>query len=318
VPGTLAGWTAAGIVAIADQAAGQAGAAIPWRAPWWVLMIALPLLGFGLWRVADQPMVVVGIAIGLSLGIVRPPQIGWPPDGWLMVACDVGQGDATVIRAGPGSAMLVDTGPDPLSVDGCLRRLRIDRLPLVVITHAHADHLAGWSGAVRGRTLGRVLRGPSGGPGTPVVAGDRFRLGSLNVEVVWPLTEGRAPARSDGTAMNNASVVLRVTTRGVVLLLAGDVETEAQNAVVASGLPIDADVLKFPHHGSARQSWAFLRAVGAGFATISVGEGNDYGHPNADALTLLKRGGTAWRRTDREGDVAIAVHDGRVRVVTRH
>ncbi len=240
VPGTLAAWSATGIVAIAHHAAGLSGAAVPWHAPWWVLLVALPLVGYGLWRIADQPLVIAGLAIGLSLGLVRPPQIGWPPDGWLMVACDVGQGDATVVRAGPGSALLVDAGPDPLSIDGCLRRLRIDRLPLVVITHAHADHLAGWPGATRGRTVGRVLRGPSGGPGTPIVAGDRLRLGPLGIEVLWPPIDDTAPDRSDGTGMNNASVVLRVTTRGVDLLLAGDVETEAQDAIVASGMPIDA------------------------------------------------------------------------------
>jgi len=318
VPGTLAAWSATGIVAIAHHAAGLAGAAIPWHAPWWVLLLALPPVGYGLWRVADQPMVVMGLALGLSLGLARPPQIGWPPDGWLMVACDVGQGDATVVRAGPDSALLVDAAPDPLSVDGCLRRLHINRLPLVVITHAHADHLDGWSGAVRGRVVGRVVRGPSGGPGSPIARGDRLRLGPLGIETVWPAIDAPRPDRSDGTAMNNSSVVLRVTTSGVTLLLAGDVETEAQEAIVASGVPIDADVLKFPHHGSGRQSPDFLRSVGAGFATISVGEGNDYGHPDPEALELLNEEGVAWRRTDRDGDIAIALEDGRVRVVTRH
>jgi competence protein ComEC len=256
--------------------------------------------------------------IGLSLGLVRPPQAGWPPDGWLMVACDVGQGDATVVRAGRDAAVLVDAGPDPLPVDGCLRRLHVDLLPLVVITHTHADHLNGWAGAVRGRVVGRVLHGTSGGPGTSVFAGDRIRLGSLDIEAVWPPVGAVAPDRADGTAMNNSSVVLRVSTRGVVLLLAGDVETEAQEAILASGMPIDADILKFPHHGSARQSTEFLRAVDASVATISVGEGNDYGHPDPEALDMLRQGGTAWRRTDRDGDIAIALVDGRLRVVTRH
>ena len=91
-----------------------------------------------------------------------------------------------------------------------------------------------------------------------------------------------------------------------------------RHAILASGLPIDADILKFPHHGSGRQSAEFLRAVDAGLATISVGEGNDYGHPDPEALEMLRQGGTAWRRTDRDGDIAIALDDGRIRVVTRH
>jgi competence protein ComEC len=267
-------------------------------------------------------MVVAGLAIGLGLGLLRPPQIGWPPDGWLMVACDVGQGDATVLRAGPQSAVLVDAGPDPLTVDGCLRRLHIEHLPLVVITHAHADHLAGWAGAIRGRRVGRVLHGMSGGPGTEVMAGDQFRVGPLRADVVWPPGDGpasdRRPDPSDGTAMNNASVVLRVTTPGISLLLAGDVEPEAQEGILASGATIDADVLKFPHHGSGEQSPEFVRAVAARIATISAGADNDYGHPDPEALALLRHVGTAWRRTDRDGDIAIALHDGRMRVVTRH
>jgi competence protein ComEC len=318
VPGTLAAWSAGGILAIAHQAAGLGGAAVPWHAPWWALLGILPVVGYGLWRVADQPLVVAGLALGLSVGMVRPPQLGWPPDGWLMVACDVGQGDATVVRAGPRSAVLVDAGPDPLTVDGCLRRLRIDHLPLVVITHAHADHLAGWAGAVRGREVGRALCGPSGGPGTAAVAGDQFRVGSLLIDVVWPSVDVTdKPDPSDGTAMNNASVVVRVTARGVTMLLSGDVEPGAQNAILASGVPIDASVLKFPHHGSGEQSPEFLRAVGAQIATISAGKDNDYGHPDPVALDLLKQGGTAWHRTDLNGDIAIVLQDGRVRVVTR-
>ena len=52
---------------------------------------------------------------------------GWPPPGWVLVACDVGQGDALVLRAGPTSAVVVDAGPDPVVVDGCLDRLEVDR-----------------------------------------------------------------------------------------------------------------------------------------------------------------------------------------------
>lgn len=315
VPGMLAAWSATGILAIAHHAAGLAGAAVPWQAPWWLLLVVLPFVGFGVWRVADQPMVVAGLALGLAIGLVRPPQFGWPPAGWVMVACDVGQGDATVLRAGPGSAVLVDAGPTPLAVDGCLRRLHVDHLPLVVLTHAHADHLAGWAGATQDREVGHVVRGPTGGPGTTAVAGDRFRVGSMHLEVIWPADD--KPTTTDGTAVNNASVVLRVVTPQVTLLLAGDLEPEAQDALLRSGLRVDADVLKFPHHGSGRQSAEFIRAVGARVATVSVGEDNDYGHPDDTALELLRAVGTTWNRTDLDGDIAVVADAGRLRVVTR-
>jgi competence protein ComEC len=317
IPGTIAGWCAGGIIAIAHTCAGMAGAAVPWRGPWWVSFVLVPGAFVGLWRVADRPAVVIGLVLGLVAGMARPPLAGWPPAGWLMVACDVGQGDATVINTGRSSAIVVDAGPDPMTVDGCLRRLSVRSLPLAVVTHAHADHLAGWAGLVRGRQMGTVLHGPSGGPGRQVGVGEHFRIGSVEAEVLWPALDAAVPDVQDGTQMNNSSVVLRVDTRGVRLLLAGDVEPEAQSAILASGVPLAAEVLKFPHHGSGRQSPEFLRAVGAKIATISVGAHNDYGHPAPSALQMLRRLGTDWRRTDLDGDIAITLHDGRLGVVTR-
>lgn len=316
--GLIAAMPAALIVEVAHLAAGFAGAAVPWRAPWWVLVVGFPALLLGLWRIADRPAVVCGLALGLTLAVARPPQPGWPPDGWLVVACDVGQGDATAINLGTGAAALVDAGPDALSVDACLRRLHVRVLPLVVITHAHADHLAGWAGAIQRRQVGTVLHGPSGGPGELTAVGDRFRVGSARFDVLWPPADLSKPDTDDGTSMNNSSVVVRATVHGVRVLLAGDVETEAQDALLASGAAVTADILKFPHHGSGRQSESFLQAVGARVATISVGADNDYGHPAATALEMLRRAHTDWRRTDLDGDIAVVVRRGRLLVVTRH
>jgi len=318
VPGLIAALSAALIIDVAHVAASLAGAVVPWRAPIWVLVVGFPAALVGIWRVADRPAVVCGLAIGLSIAVARPPQVGWPPNGWLMVACDVGQGDATVINLGHGSAALIDAGPEPLAVDQCLRRLHIEVLSFAVITHAHADHVGGWSGATQGRPVGSVVHGPSGGPGRSTVAGDRYRVGPARFEVVWPPANTARPDADDGTAMNNSSVVVHATVRGVRILLAGDVETEAQDALVAGGASLESDVLKFPHHGSSRQSPAFLAAVGAAVATISVGVDNDYGHPSEKALQLLRDAHTDWRRTDLAGDIAVVVRDGRLLVSTRH
>ena len=87
----------------------------------------------------------------------------------MFAACDVGQGDALVLRAGPGSAVVVDAGPDPRAVDGCLRRLGVERVPLLVLTHFHADHVDGLAGVLRRRDVGEVevtrLADPPGGVG---------------------------------------------------------------------------------------------------------------------------------------------------------
>ena len=93
--------------------------------------------------------------------VVQPPPLtrvitGWPPPGWRLAMCDVGQGDATVLAAGDGTAVVVDAGPDPALVDRCLRTLGVDRVPLVVLTHFHADHVGGLPGVLRGRAVGAI------------------------------------------------------------------------------------------------------------------------------------------------------------------
>ncbi|MGO4756025.1 ComEC/Rec2 family competence protein, partial [Streptomyces sp. 2MCAF27] len=142
------------------------------------------------------------------LALIRPAPLarvisGWPPPGWRLVVCDVGQGDALVLSAGPGAAVVVDTGPEPRAVDRCLRRLGVVRIPLLVLTHFHADHVAGLSGALRGRAVGAIettpLRDPpdqaesvrrrAGAAHIPMITaapGERRRVGSLSWEVLWP------------------------------------------------------------------------------------------------------------------------------------
>jgi competence protein ComEC len=322
LPGSIAGWCVTWILGVAHHTASLAGASQGWTAPWWLLIVLVPLAYVAVWRLARYPAAMLGLALGLGLGMWRPPQVGWPPDGWVMVACDVGQGDATVVDAGDGAAMLVDTGPEPVALDRCLDRLRIDRLPVVVFTHAHADHVDGWHGVASGRDVGTVLAGPTGGGhqvrARPVGAGQTFDLGRIAVEVLWP------PSSMTGTSessVNDASVVLRVTIRVepvVRLLLTGDVEPPAQEALLRLHPDLAADVLKVPHHGSGRQSPQFVDAVGARVATISAGRGNDYGHPAATALRLLRDHHVEWWRTDTDGDIAIVLRDGRLSVVTQH
>jgi len=100
-------------------------------------------------------------------------------------------------------------------------------------------------------------------------------------------------------------------------MLAGDVEPAAQEATLRNFPDLRADVLKMPHHGSARQSEAFFTALGARIATISDGKDNDYGHPAPAALALLSRLHIAVYRTDRQGDLAVVVREQRIFVLTR-
>lgn len=316
--GTLAGAGASWILTVGHVSAGLDSASLQWHAPWQVLLVIIPLLTLAAVRIAAHPAIVTGLLLGLVIGIWRPPQTGWPPPGWIMVSCDVGQGDASVLPVARGEAVVVDAGQDEIAVDRCLTSLGIGVVRLLVLTHGDADHVDGWRGVVDGRRVDQVVVGTSGGPPIPdvprhaAVAGEVFTVGETSAEVLWPPAD--EPAAAD---RNDVSVVLRARVRGIGILLTGDLGAEAQRRLLRTQGDVAADVLKVPHHGSADQDPRFLAEVGAAVATISAGADNDYGHPTARLLGLLReRGVEAWR-TDTDGDIAVVLRDGRLHVVSR-
>jgi competence protein ComEC len=128
-------------------------------------------------------------------------------------------------------------------------------------------------------------------------------VGGVRIEILGPVR----PLTGTRSDPNNNSLVLAVTTGGFRVLLTGDAETEEQLSLLAADDPgwLRADVLKVAHHGSAYQAEEFLAAVAPRVALVSVGEGNDYGHPSPVLLARLERGGARVLRTDRQGDLAV-------------
>jgi competence protein ComEC len=313
LPGSVLGWQAgAGLAALLAA----------------VLLVVTPVL------LASRLLSAVSCLVLVVL-LLRPgPLDPWPPSGWVLVACDVGQGDALVLAAGPGQAVVVDAGPDPDLVDGCLDDLQVRAVPVLLVTHDHADHAGGVRGVSRDRRVGEVVVTILDEPADQAAAlhdwardedvpvrrgrpGEQHQVGPLRWTVLWPerlIREGSAP--------NQASLVLRVETHGVSVLLTGDVESAAQRALVSRRAALlDVDVLKVAHHGSADQDERFLAATSPALAVVSVGADNGYGHPDAGLLSRLRADGIHVARTDTDGDVAVVVSgDGRpdaLRVVAR-
>ncbi len=330
----LASWPAAWLVAIAHAGARVPSGSLPWPegAAGGLLLAGLTtaLLVAGRWRAVRRVVLVVALGVTVGAMPVRLLASGWPPADAVIVACDVGQGDAVVLPVGAGEAVLVDAGPDPVAVDACLRRLGVETVPLLVITHFHADHMGGLSGVLRGRDVGGVAmpaydepatgeqavrEAAAGRPIVEVGAGWRYARGGLDLRVIGP-TRTWTGTRSDP---NNNSLVLRAVSRGVTILLAADAENEAQHDLLALDRSLlRADVFKLAHHGSPYQDLDMLNAVDPTVVLVSVGADNRYGHPNLALLNRLERDGARVLRTDIDGDLAVVMSPRGLGLVVGH
>jgi competence protein ComEC len=287
-------------------------------------------------RVRRTPLVVLTCVAAAVVLVLRPSlSVGWPPPGWVIVACDVGQGDALVLRLAAHSGVLVDAGPDPRPVDRCLRDLGVRTLPLVVLSHFHSDHVAGLPGVLNGRAIGEIVVSPLDDPAEnavhvgrwaaqakvrvrAAVAGEIWQVGPARLTVLGPrVLLGGGQVNGEGSAANNASVVLLAELRGVRLLLTGDIEPPAQAALLSGGGDLHADVYKVPHHGSAYQDSRLLVAVRPRVALVCVGAGNDYGQPAPSTVGALEGTGAAVLRTDERGDVAVVAAGQALRAIAR-
>ncbi|HEY5821189.1 MAG TPA: ComEC/Rec2 family competence protein [Propionibacteriaceae bacterium] len=332
-----AAWSAQAIIWVAHVGAGLPGSSWQWPvnpvALTW-LGVASLLVGMVMRWVLVRPWLTLGLSVAMVAGLAgAPAQPGWPPHGWLVVACDIGQGDGLVVRSGPHAAMVVDAGPDPAPMDRCLDQLEIEEVPLVVLTHFHADHVDGLTGVFDGRRVGQVWVNPLSEPGYEV---DRVRrlaathhasistpppglgatVGEVELRVVGPVSH---PMLGEDTSsvQNDSSLVVLARVDGLTILLTGDVEPPGQRAILATGVDLRADVLKIPHHGSARQEPAFFAATHASVAIASAGVDNDYGHPAPRTVQLAQSLGMTVLHTDRDGAVAVSRQDGVVSVVSQ-
>ncbi len=269
----------------------------------------------------SQPLIAIGAGVVLLLFILIQgthfaPWSNWPGDSWSLVMCDVGQGDGLVLRDRSGSVMVFDVGGDAALIDGCLKDLGVTEITAIVLTHYHRDHVGGIAGALRGRNVQRiiatgylepkeqfdyVLRNiPADIPQLVATAGQRYSLGEVTVQVLWP-----ARYIYEGSMPNNASVVVLATIEGRGILLTGDIEREAQAEIMRGLSSVDVNVIKLPHHGSANLDEGFASWASAEIALIGVGKDNDYGHPSPEVLKQWS--GAEIFRTDQDGAVALSL-----------
>ncbi len=327
----VAGLPCAWLVFVARTFARLPGAAVPWpRGTRGSLTLALLIAAAAVlieagrlhrarrWlRVAVRLMTVVGvIAGGIAVGSRLSPH-AWPPRDWVMAACDVGQGEAIVVRSAQHAAVLVDTGPTPPALDQCLVALGVQSIASIVLTGGSSASVGGLPGALHSRTVGGIDGGSELAADADVRVKGWASAAHIAVTSAIPgLVHGVGNVRWQVLAEFASARVVALSVPGLTALVGGDLEAADEAELVSQGSPLNADVLVVPHHG-APQDVGFLRAVHPRLAIVSVGRGNSQHDPSVSVLQALSTLADRLSRTDQDGDLAIAINSHGLRVVTR-
>lgn len=240
---------------------------------------------------------------------------------------DVGQGDSIFITLPDESTILIDasTKVQGSTVVSAIEAQNVKKLDYVIFTHPHEDHIGGGVAVLNAFEIGQVWM-PRTSHTTQTYENlllaiqdkglmvDEAKVGKVLIEQqnlkAWFLSPDKTYKD-----LNNMSAVLALTYADTAFLFTGDAETEAEQAMLGSGVP-KANVLKVGHHGSSTStSQAFLDAVSPCVAVISVGEGNSYGHPTQSTLDRLA--GIDVYRTDLNGTVTVTSDGKSVDVRTK-
>ena len=333
--GSLAG--GAGLALHLLELLATAGAAVPgghsiepaeiWSAVPWILGLTISLWCIGKGNTLGEAVRRSGWA---AVAVLWASLLwSWSPlpanrgSGLALHFLDVGQGDGAVLRTPAGRWVLIDAGPRSNRSDAGRRvvvpflvRQGARQLEIVVVSHAHADHLGGVPSVLDRFDVQMVIE-----PGERVAdplyyaflddlaAGaipwhmarrdERFVLDGVAFTVLHP-----DPAwQGWGEDVNEDSLVLLVEYGAFQALFAGDAgfpaETEMRNRARA------VDLLKVGHHGSRGSTGdEWLDSLRPRAAVISVGQ-NKYGHPSPPTLARLRRHRVEVWRTDRDGSVTV-------------
>jgi beta-lactamase superfamily II metal-dependent hydrolase len=256
------------------------------------------------------------IAVSVALWSLLTPSAA---TGLLQVTfLDVGQGDAAWLKTPDGLDILIDGGKESEGpgLVSYLQSQEVTEIEVLVLSHPDADHVGGFITILENMDVGKALlncQRPETDTykefetllvakeviTTCVRDGNNFTWGAyITASAVNP-----AEPLMSGT--NNNSVVLRISYGTIDFLFTGDIEEEAETAILARAPNLEAEVLKVAHHGSDTSSTAsFLSLVDPEFAIISVGP-NTYGHPSADTLQRLRTAGATIYRTDLNGTIVV-------------
>jgi competence protein ComEC len=244
-----------------------------------------------------------------------------------VVFLDVGQADAALIFQ-DGHYLLIDGGnrADSQLIYSVLKARGITHLDYIINSHPDEDHVGGLSGALQVADVGQAFSSVTE-HNKDAFNNFKNKLDEKGIELTVPET-GDTLTFADSTLefiqpdkdygdVNDDSLVVMLTYKNTKFLFTGDIGEATEKDLCDSGVDLEADVLKIPHHGSKySSSYVFLRAVNPVYAVIPVGADNTYGHPTEEALSKYRNQGAELFRTDLHGDVTITSDGTTVTVKT--
>lgn len=320
--GLLGSWIAALPGALRPWPVGAAGVLLAWGIVLGTLL-ALGQVGpsTGSWR-SRVRLAVQGIVTGVLLGLLLPVTalVPAPKVDWLVVSCDVGQGDGMLINAGEAGALVIDTGREHEQIDQCLRRMRVRHVAAVFITHQHADHDGGLDGVGPRRSVDALYYSAADSSQAPPAigvgngedpsaeqlgSGATGAAGTVSWRVLGPVPGGVFTDENDASLVIRFEIHVPDSPRPISLLATGDMQEEAMDQLIGQGLIGPADILKVAHHGAANGGTRTASVVHPALALISVGEENTYGHPSENALRALEENQVTVLRTDLRGTIVV-------------
>ncbi len=315
---------------------------------WWIAPVAVLAWLACCWLVRRGrwgALATAALLPAIAAVVLWPEPVVRTPAALEVTALDVGQGDSLLAINPEGQTMLIDAG-GPVGRHGpaevvssfdlgeevvspYLWSRRIRRVDIVVLSHAHTDHMGGmpavlenfrprelWVGIDPASQLYRSLLAEAASLGITVRhlhAGDQTRWGSIDISVLAPAATYSNP----GAPKNDDSLVLAMQCGKATALFAGDAEVPSEKTMLAAGLVHPVTLLKVAHHGSRTSSTqAFLDAARPEDAVISVGRRNTFGHPRPEVIERLAAEHAHLFRTDEFGlTTFLLTPDGGIREV---
>jgi competence protein ComEC len=242
---------------------------------------------------------------------------------------DVGQADCIYVELPNSQKLLIDAGnnEDEATIKKYLASKSVKKLDYFVTTHPHEDHVGAADAVVSSYDIGSIYAPKVSsntktfedflnavkkkGPKIKAPEAGSYILNDSNQLSIQVFT----PNSAKYDDLNNYSIVLKLKYKNASFLFTGDAEVASENEMLAKKYDLKANVLKVGHHGSTSStSSAFLSKVNPQSAVISVGRGNDYGHPAQGTLSKLIKANVQVYRTDEAGTIVFTSDGSKITI----